>query len=101
MTDFLDTNYLGEPQVLSLKSGEDWRIEEHAAALLAQSRVGVTALSEKRDYLTRDQLNNRYDHEVLNQNGFSDESLMSGLFRRAHNPLAGSRPTRRHHSGEE
>lgn len=101
MTDFLGSDYLGPPRPLRLRSGEDRTIEDQAAALLAQSREGVTALSDKRDYLTKDQLNNRYAHEVMNSNGFSDESLMSGLFRRAYNPLANSRPTRRAYFSEE
>jgi hypothetical protein len=101
MTDFFNTDYLGGPRPLRLKSGEDRTCEEKAAELLAKSREGVTALSDKRDYLTHDQLANRYAHEVMNSNGFSDESLMSGLFRRSYNPLAGSRPSRRAHSGEE
>lgn len=101
MTDIFDTDYLGPPRPMRLRSGEDRACEEAAAALLAQARVGVTALSDKRDYLTKDQFNNRYAHEVFNHNGFSDEALMSGQFSRAYNPLAGSRPTRRGSFREE
>jgi hypothetical protein len=81
---------------LRLKSGDDYKLEEEAAAWLAKSREGVTALSEKRDYLTYDQLQLRAQREILNQNGVPDESLMSGLFRRAFNPNAHCRPNRRH-----
>lgn len=86
---------------MRLKSGVDWSLEQEADALLAESRQGVTALKDKRDYLTPDQLVNRAKHEILNQNGFCDESLMSGLYRRAFNPLSGKRPTRHSHSGDE
>lgn len=102
MSEFLDTSsYLLPPSRMRLKNGEDRFMEEQAAALLAEGRAGVTALSEKRDYLTKDQWQNRLNHEVFNQNGFCDESLMSGMFRRAHNELSGSRPARRGHIGEE
>lgn len=97
----LDTGYLNAPSVLRLKSGEDGALEEQAAALLAQARRGVTALSDKRDYLTFDQLQLRYRHEVMNHTGIADESLRSGLFRRAHNELANSRPTKRLHAHDD
>jgi len=87
-----DTDYLSPESTLRLKSGEDFALEEQAAAILAKSREGITALTEKRDWLSRDQLLNRYQHEVSNANGICDESLMSGIFRRAFNPLAGHRP---------
>ena len=79
-------------KILSLKTGVDFTVEEEADRWLARSREGVTALSEKRDFLTRDQLQLRASREVLNQNGFPDESLMSGFFRRAYNPYFGHRP---------
>lgn len=85
---------------LHLKSGVDYSTEERADKLLANSRHGVTALSEKRDWLSRDQLALVASKEVLNVNGFSDESLMSGLFRRAYNPLAGHRPSKRLHADD-
>lgn len=97
MTEFLNNDYLNAAQPLRLRSGENHACEEEAARLLAISREGVTALSEKRDFLTRDQLRVRAQREVLNSNGFSDESLMSGLFRREYNPLAGRRPTKLRH----
>lgn len=97
----LDISYLDPPQVLNLKSGEDSSLEDEAAAWLAKGRQGVTALSEKRDYLTVDQLQLRYRREVSNHTGVCDESLMSGMFRRTYNPLAGSRPSRRLQSSDE
>lgn len=98
---YLDTDYLSPGKRMRLKSGEDPSLEEQAAALLAKSREGVTALRDKHDFLTHDQLQNRYKKEVMNSNGISDESLMSGLFKRSYNPLAGTRPTRRGSFGEE
>ena len=86
--------------MLPLKSGEDLALEEEAAAWLAKSREGVTALSEKRDWLSRDQLLLRYKKEVFNSEGISDESLMSGLFRRAYNPTFGRRPGKHLRSDE-
>jgi hypothetical protein len=97
----LDSHYLEPPSELSLRSGEDYSLEEQAALLLAKGRQGVTALSDKRDYLTKDQLKLRAEREVLNHTGVSDESLMSGLFRRAFNPNAGCRPSRGLYHHEE
>lgn len=94
------TDYLEPPSPLSLRSGVDYSVEERADRLLATGREGVTALCDKRDYLTKDQLSLRAQKEVMNVNGISDESLMSGLFRRAYNPLAGHRPRGLRHSDE-
>lgn len=91
----LNSNYLSmNSDPIPLRNGENHACEEIAAAWLAKSREGVTALSEKRDFLTADQLALRHAKEVMNSTGVSDESLMSGLFRRAYNPLAGHRPSR-------
>jgi hypothetical protein len=90
-----DTEYLQPARVLRLKNGEDHVIEEEAAAWLARGREGVTRLEDKRDYLTRDQLQLRAQREILNSTGFCDESLMSGLFRRTYNPNYGARPKSR------
>lgn len=97
MTEFLNHHYLDVALPMRLRSGEDHSCEEEAARLLAATREGVTALSEKRDYLTRDQLKVRAQREVLNSTGSSDESLMSGMFRRDYNPLAGRRPGKSRH----
>lgn len=77
-----------------MKIGTDYALEEAANALLREGRRGVTALSAKRDYLTDEQLALRQSREVLNITGVADESLYSGLYRRAFNPLAGKRPKR-------
>jgi hypothetical protein len=88
------------PQVLRLKTGEDRALEDIAAALLAKGREGVTALCDKRDYLTADQLALRAAREVSNATGVCDEALMRGLFRRAFNPLSGHRPRGHLHSDD-
>jgi hypothetical protein len=88
-----------DTSLLPLRPGENHLLEQKAAELLAKGREGVTALRDKRDYLTKDQLLLRYSHEVSNGHGFCDESLMSGLFKRAYNPTFGHRPG--HHSQEE
>jgi hypothetical protein len=94
-------SHLLPPKVLGLKSTPNYALEEEADKLLAASREGVTALSDKRDYLTADQLALRASKEILNSQGFPDASLVSGLFRRAYNPLAGSRPRSHHHHQED
>lgn len=80
-----------------LYSGINANLEEQANAILREGRRGVTALSEKKDYLTEEQLSLRQAREVLNSNGFPDPSIRQGLYRRAYSPLAGSRPGRRPH----
>jgi hypothetical protein len=87
-----DGEYLEPPAVLRLISGKNESIEDEANRLLARSREGITALSEKRDFLSPDQLALRSAREVGNRNGFADESLKVGMFRRAFNPLFGQRP---------
>jgi hypothetical protein len=78
-----------------LYSGINSTLEEQANAILREGRRGITALSEKKDYLTEEQLNLRQAREVLNSNGFPDPSIRQGLYRRVYSPLAGSRPGRR------
>lgn len=95
MTEMFD--YLAPEHALSLKIGEDRLLEEMAAAILAKGREGITALCDKRDYLTADQLALRASREVSNSTGFSDESLMRGLFKRSFNPQFGKRPGRHMH----
>lgn len=94
-------SYLDAPRYLSTKSGTNYKLEEEADKLLATSREGVTALSDKRDYLTNDQLALRASKEILNSQGVPDASLVSGLFRRTYNPLSGQRPRGYHHHQEE
>jgi hypothetical protein len=78
-----------------LYTGVNSSLEEQANAILREGRQGVTALSEKKDYLTEEQLSLRQAREVLNSNGFPDPSIRSGLYRRVYSPLAGTRPGRR------
>lgn len=70
-------------------------LEDRANAMLRESRRGVTALSEKQDYLTEEQLSLRQRREVLNCNGSPDPSIRQGLYRRAYSAAANSRPRRR------
>jgi hypothetical protein len=95
--------YLEPPKVMSLKSGMSYKVEEEADKLLATGREGVTALSDKRDYLTNDQLALRASKEILNSQGVPDASIVSGLFRRAYNPFSGpgARPRGYQHHQEE
>lgn len=77
----------------SVLCGVDFTLEEQANAILREGRRGITALSQKKDYLTDEQLAGRLIKEVYNANGVPDCHIMSGLYRRAYNPLAGNRPT--------
>lgn len=53
-----------------LYSGIKSNLEEQANAILREGRKGVTALSEKKDYLTEEQLSLRQAREVLNSERF-------------------------------
>lgn len=88
------------PQMMSLKSGIDYRLEEDADRWLAESRRGVTSMSAKTDYLSKEQLALRQSKEVLNHHGMADSSLFSGMYRRAFNPLSGQRPKGRRNSDD-
>lgn len=78
----------------SLHSGVVSKLEERANAILRDGRKGVTALSEKKDYLTDEQMALRQAREVLNTNGFPDPSICQGLYRRSYSPTMGTRPYR-------
>jgi hypothetical protein len=90
--DGFPAGYLNPPHEMRLLSGKDESIEDEANRLLARSREGITALKDKRDFLSPDQLALRNAREVGNRNGFADETLVSGMFRRAYNPCLGQRP---------
>ncbi len=77
------------------KCGINSALEREANEWLRRSREGVTALSEKKDFFTEDQMALRHDHEVYNHNGFPDPHICSGLFKRAYNPSIGTRPKRK------
>lgn len=85
----------GSPAVLSLslKTGIDFTLEEAANMILAEGRKGVTKLSDKKDYLTEEQLVLRQQREVYNSNGVPDKGIVCGLYRRTYNPNMGRRPT--------
>ncbi len=76
-----------------IQSGVKSDLEEAANAILREGRRGVTALSEKKDYLTDEQMALRQAREVLNGNGYPDPSIKQGLYRRAYNANAGARPS--------
>ena len=77
-----------------LYQGINSELEEQANAILREGRRGITALSEKKDYLTEEQMNLRQAREVLNSNGYPDPSIRQGLYRRTYNPMANLRPRR-------
>lgn len=91
--DISDTEVASGPPA-RIKCGVDWELEALADQLLCESRKGVTRVSEKRDFLTADQLERRRAREVYNRNGVPDPHLYSGLYRRAYNPDAGTRPSK-------
>ncbi len=77
----------------AIPMGPNFALEEEANRLLSESRRGVTKLSDKTDFLTDEQLALRHSREVYNQNGTPDKGIVSGLYKRAYNPLRGKRPT--------
>lgn len=84
--------YLEPPKVMRLRPGVDFDLEEEANKLLAAGRAGITALCDKRDYLTHDQLMLRAQREVLCTEGFPEENYYRGMFRRTYSPTFGHRP---------
>lgn len=83
------------PCPLSLRSGEAHAVEDDAEKRLADARR-MNLLNNGNDeltfYLSREQVALRQSKEVLNMHGVPDGRLMQGLYRRAYNPEAGSRP---------
>lgn len=95
VTDQLDTELEDDRALLDdLYSGVKSDLEEKANAILRDGRRGITALSEKKDYLTDEQMALRQAREVLNSNGFPDPSIKQGLYRRSYSPTMGMRPCR-------
>jgi hypothetical protein len=78
---------------MGLHTGTNYALEAEANELLRKGREGVTKLSDKKDYLTEEQLALRWDREIPNGHGFPEAAIVSGLYRRAYNPLAGKRPS--------
>lgn len=83
-----------ESKVLRLRSGEDVGFEEQANEILVDSRRQEGKNADRREWLTTEQMLLRQHKEVYNQNGFPDASLVSGMYKRVHNPNAGNRPGR-------
>lgn len=86
--------------LLRLRSGEDLSFEERANEILVTSRRLEGKNADRREWLTTEQILLRQHKEVYNQNGFPDSSLMSGMYKRTHNPNAGGRPGRFNKSEE-
>ena len=72
----------------SPSTGENWLLEDVANHLLAVARRGITRHRDLRDYLSTSQLDLRRGREVYTTNGTPDEAIVSGLYRRAYNPLS-------------
>lgn len=89
-----------DPSVLRLRSGEDLSAEEQANEILVNSRRQEGKNADRREWLTTEQILLRQHKEVYNQNGFPDASLVSGMYKRVHNPNAGCRPGRNSKSEE-
>jgi hypothetical protein len=86
---------------MRLISGINYEAEAEANEWLRKSREGVTKLSEKKDYLTEEQLMLRTNREIPNGHGHPEHHIISGLYRRSYNPLAGKRPTKNRRSGDD
>lgn len=69
-------------------SGEDIYLESVADNILARGRRGTTKHSELRDYLSKSQLALRQSREVYPSQGFPEENIYKGLYRRAYNPTS-------------
>lgn len=80
------------PAPMTLRSGEVRQVEQDAEKLLADGRRGLTRMTDKNDYLSREQMILRQSKEAYNEHGIPDAHLMSGLYKRVYNPLAGKRP---------
>ena len=89
-----------EPRPMRLRSGEDLLVEEQANEILVNNRRQEGKNADRREWLTAEQILLRQHKEVYNQNGFPDASLVSGIYKRAHNPNAGNRPGRHSRSEE-
>ena len=76
---------------MPLRSGDRHAVEEDINKLLADDRRSnpdtETAILSGEQYMLR------RSREVFNVNGVPDASLVSGLYKRAYNPLAGQRPS--------
>lgn len=78
----------------SIMSGTNYELEAIANEWLRKSREGVTKLSEKKDYLTEEQLTLRQNREIPNGHGHPEAHIISGYYKRSFNPLFGKRPTK-------
>lgn len=74
---------------LPLRTGDKNAVEEDANKLIADDRRANPGAET--DILSGEQYMLRRSREVYNLNGVPDASLVSGLYRRAYNPLYGQR----------
>jgi hypothetical protein len=93
-TEPFEEEEFSESAPLRLRSGEDLACEEQANEILVTSRRLEGKDADRREWLTTEQILLRQHKEVYNQNGFPDSSLVSGMYKRIHNPNAGNRPGR-------
>jgi len=82
--------------LLPLKSGVDYQLEQIANELLTQDRSRGNV-----DWLSEDQLELRARREIGNHIGLADAALIAGMYRRAYNPLAGTRPGKKGRSHDD
>lgn len=96
MFDEDDEYHIAEPSIMPLRSGVDFSVEDRTEALLADDRRTARAQGQPviADYLTPDQITLRHAREVIGPLGVTDPSMVHGIYRRAHNPMAGQRPTK-------
>ena len=94
----MGTRRLEPSKLLHLRSGIDYSAEEEADKWLAKSRTEGPANC---DYLSQDQLDLRQRREISNHIGVADASLVAGMYRRAHNPMSGTRPGKLGHSHDD
>lgn len=91
----IDAKMVGAMGRGKLPLGDCYALEELATQIIMDARSDITAISEKNDILSPDQLELREKREVHNGRGYPDPSIAQGLFRRAYNPNFGRRPTGR------
>lgn len=74
-----------------LGAGDLEALELESDRILAEARKGITAHSEKKDYLSPSQLEWRRSREVYPNSGIPDRAFFSGVFSRAYNPMMKAR----------
>jgi len=83
---------------LPLRTGDKNAVEEDTNKMIADDRRANP--HTETDILSGEQYMLRRSREVYNINGVPDSALISGLYRRTYNPLAGQRPSGKKASDE-